>query len=161
MKKTFFTLITVMATTAMFAQCPTDKGQVQLNAGTGISTWGLPVYAGFDYGVNRNVAVGGELSFRSYVDFPYTHAIFGISGNADYHFGNFMELPVNIDYYAGINLGYFFWNSSAGYKGGNKSGIGAGAHFGGRYYVNKRLGAFLEFGAGSTFGLKLGASYRM
>lgn len=37
---------------------------LQLNAGTGISGWGIPVYVGLDYGVTNEITVGAELSYR-------------------------------------------------------------------------------------------------
>jgi hypothetical protein len=59
---TFFTLLALGA----FAQSPLSKGDSQINAGVGFSNWGVPVYVGFDYGMDSNISLGGEVSYRRY-----------------------------------------------------------------------------------------------
>ena len=44
---------------------PIKEGEVQLNAGVGISGWGVPVYIGLDYGISKDVTLGGQLSFQT------------------------------------------------------------------------------------------------
>ena len=61
------------------AQNPLSKGQWQLNAGLGFSSWGLPIYVGVDYGVHEDISIGGEFGFRSYNYHSYKHNIFGFS----------------------------------------------------------------------------------
>ncbi len=39
--------------------------KTQLNLGVGLSGWGIPVYLGLDFGVSRDVTLGGEISFRA------------------------------------------------------------------------------------------------
>jgi len=155
MKKQFLTLILLIATSVVFAQNPIAKGQSQLNAGLGFSSWGIPVYVGLDYGVGKDVTIGGELSFRSYHDnwdnYRYNHTIIGLSGNGNYHFNRIMQIPSNWDFYAGLNIGFYFWNSPDGYGGSNSSGLGLGAQIGGRYYFTNRFGINLEFGGGNAF----------
>jgi outer membrane immunogenic protein len=140
-----------------------------LNAGLGFSTWGLPVYVGFDYGVHQDISVGGELSFRSYSDNWYKrhreryhrHTILGISANGNYHFNTILKIPTEWDFYAGINLGFYIWSSSHDNHGGGSSGIGLGGQIGGRYYFNDNVGINLEFGGGNAFsGGKIGISYK-
>lgn len=150
------------------AQYALPKGRTQLNAGLGLSSWGVPVYVGFDAGVHRDISVGGELSFRSYHDhykgndFRYQHSIIGISANGNYHFNTLMEIPENWDFYAGLNLGFYFWNSDDDYPGDGSSGLGLGAQVGGRYYFNDRWGINLEVGTASAFsGGKFGVTYKL
>tara|TARA_R110002049_G_scaffold289495_3_gene472370 strand:+ start:1594 stop:2043 length:450 start_codon:yes stop_codon:yes gene_type:complete len=137
------------------AQNPISKGQAQFNAGLGFSSWGVPVYLGVDYGVHEDITIGGELSFRSYRDNwkndRYNHSIIGISGNANYHFNNLLNIPKEWDFYAGLNLGFYIWNSSRNYGGSNTSGLGLGAQLGGRYYFTEKLGVNLELGGGNVF----------
>ena len=52
------------AVTASAQNANLDKGGLQLNAGVGVSGWGIPVYVGLDYGVTDEITVGGELSYR-------------------------------------------------------------------------------------------------
>jgi len=155
MKKSLLSLILVMATSALFAQCPIEKGKAQLNAGLGFSSWGVPVYVGFDYGVHPDITVGGEISFRSYEDkisgTNYNHSVTGISGNGNYHFNTLLGIPSNWDFYAGLNLGFYIWTSSSDYPGDHTSGLGLGAQIGGRYYFSDKFGINLEFGGGNAF----------
>ena len=131
-------LSTLISTTQGIAQCPIEKGKAQLNAGVGLSSWGIPVYVGLDYGVHKDITIGAEVSYRSYNDNyannKYSHSIIGISGNGNYHFNSVLSIPTKWDLYAGLNIGYYVWNSSSNYPGNNTSGLGLGAQLGGRYW---------------------------
>lgn len=154
-----------LAITATYAQAPLSKGEKQFNAGVGFSGWGVPLYVGMDFGVHQDITVGGELSFRSYSqDLPggnYKSTIFGISGNGNYHFNRILEIPSNFDFYAGLNLGFYIWNTSNDYPGDGASGLGLGGQVGGRYFFSDKLGINLEFGGGNAFsGGKFGITYK-
>ncbi|MDF1549951.1 MAG: hypothetical protein P1P88_19145 [Bacteroidales bacterium] len=155
MKKYLLLFVLVFATSLIFAQSPLPKGKAQLNAGVGLSSWGVPVYVGFDYGVHRDITIGAEVSFRSYHDDwdndRYNHSVIGISGNANYHFNSLLHIPTNWDFYAGLNLGFYAWKSPDNYPGSHTSGIGLGAQIGGRYYFTNRFGVNLELGGGNAF----------
>jgi outer membrane immunogenic protein len=145
------------------SQNPQEKRN-QLNAGIGLSGWGVPVYVGLDFGIHKDISFGIEGSFRSYnqnyTGSNYYSSITGLSGNMNYHFNRILEIPSNWDFYAGLNLGYYFWHSSSDYPGNGSSGLGLGGQIGGRYYINNRLGLNLEFGGGNAFSQgKFGISY--
>lgn len=147
------------------AQAPLGKGGRQLNAGLGFSDWGVPIYCGVDFGVHPDITLGIEGSLRSYSDnwgnHSYSHTIFGFSGNGNYHFNKVLEIPSNWDFYAGLNLGFYIWSSTAGYGGSGSSGLGLGLQVGGRYFINNKFGLNLEFGGGNAFsGGKFGITYR-
>jgi len=166
MKKQFLISAFILMTAGVFAQNPIAKGQVQFNAGVGFSSWGLPLYIGFDYGVHEDITVGGELSFRSYRDNwagdRYNHTVIGISGNGNYHFNRVLNIPSNWDFYAGLNLGFYIWSSPNDYDGSHASGLGLGLQIGGRYYFNERFGLNLEIGGGNAFsGGKFGISLKL
>lgn len=155
MKKLIIAASLLLVTNFAFAQYALSKGEAQLNAGLGFSSWGLPVYAGFDVGVHRDISVGGELSYRSYRENwgvnRYNRSIFGIVGNGNYHFNTLLDMPKEWDFYAGLNLGFYIWSDAAdGYEGDNASGLGLGAQVGGRYYFNDRFGLNLELGGGAN-----------
>ncbi len=156
MKKLLFTFVLIAAFAVTYAQSPIGRGESQLNAGLGLSSWGLPVYVGLDYGVHEDITVGGELSFRSYNDnimsTKYRHSIIGISGNGNYHFNRVLNIPTPWDFYAGLNLGFYVWNSPSAYVGNHSSGLGLGGQIGGRYFFSDKFGVNLEFGGGSAFG---------
>ncbi|NVN95988.1 MAG: hypothetical protein HXX18_11960 [Bacteroidetes bacterium] len=165
MKKTIFSIVFLLLTIVLFAQKPISKGQTQLNAGIGLSGWGMPVYLGLDYGVHPDISVGGELSYRSYsenwVGVKYNHSVIGIIGNGNYHFNRIMNIPSPWDFYAGLNLGFYIINSPSNYGGGSSSGLGLGAQIGGRYYFNAKWGVNLELGGGnSVSGGKFGITYK-
>lgn len=136
----------------------------QLNAGIGLSGWGVPVYVGLDFGIHKDVSFGIEGSFRSYgqnyIGSKYYSTITGLSGNVNYHFNRILEIPRSWDLYAGLNLGYYFWSSSSNYPGSGSSELGLGAQIGVRYYINNRFGLNLEVGGGNAFSDgKFGISY--
>ena len=166
MKKLIILSLLLVASQVSFAQYFLSKGQSQLNAGLGFSSWGLPVYIGFDAGVHPDISVGGEFSFRSYnnnyQDNKYRHNIIGISANGNYHFNSVMDIPKEWDFYAGLNLGFYFWNSDPDYNGDGSSGLGLGAQVGGRYYFSNKFGINLEVGGGNAFsGGKFGVTVRL
>lgn len=156
MKKQILVFVLLVSTSAFFAQGPISKGQTQINLGVGLSSWGVPVYLGFDYGVHPDITLGAELSYRSYNDnwhsYKYHHSIIGFLGNANYHFNNVLNIPSPWDFYAGLNLGFYSWSSPKDYEGSHTSGLGIGVQIGGRYYFSDKVGINLELGGGNTFG---------
>ncbi len=171
MKKYLFIITLLVFAGAMFAQGPVAKGQTQFNAGVGFSSWGVPIYAGLDFGASKDFTLGAELSYRSYdeeyhdahhYDHKYHHSITGISGNGNYHFNHIMNIPRDWDFYAGLNLGFYIWNSPDEYDGSHSTGVGLGAQIGGRYYFTQKVGVNLEFGGHSAFsGGKFGLSVKL
>jgi outer membrane immunogenic protein len=165
MKRAFLTIVLLIATTMIFAQCPIEIGQSQFNAGIGSSSWGNPIYLGLDYGIHKDITIGGEFSLRSFHDNwsgrKYNHSVIGIAGNGNYHFNSLLDIPSNWDFYAGLHLGFYIWNSPDNYAGSHSSGFGLGGQVGGRYYFSKKFGINLEFDGGSaSSGGKLGVSIR-
>jgi outer membrane immunogenic protein len=149
-----------------YAQNPIEKGQGQFNAGLGFSSWGVPVYLGFDIGVHRDITVGGEFSLRiyddKYRDMTYNQSIIGIVSNANYHFNTLLKIPKNFDFYAGLNLGFYIWNNENNYAGPHSSGLEFGAQLGGRYYFTDKFGLNMELGGSNSFsGGKFGISVRL
>tara|TARA_R110002072_G_scaffold14313_3_gene59698 strand:- start:1734 stop:2243 length:510 start_codon:yes stop_codon:yes gene_type:complete len=160
------TLFLISLAGASHAQNPIAIGQSQANFGVGLSSWGIPLYVGLDHGVHENVTIGGELSYRSFNDryrnFRYNHSIFGVSGNANFHFNALLDIPKEWNFYAGLNLGFYHWSSPSDYGGNYNSGLGLGAQIGGRYYFKENLGVNLELGGGSVFsGGKFGLSFKL
>lgn len=165
-KKQVLTFILVIAASVVFAQSPVSKGESQVNLGVGLSSWGVPVYFGFDHGVHQDITLGAELSYRSYNDNwrndRYKHSVIGIQGNANYHFNTVLNIPSPWDFYAGLNLGFYSWNSPRDYEGSHTSGLGLGAQIGGRYFFSNNVGINLEFGGGNAFaGGKFGITIKI
>lgn len=163
--KKYLLIISLAFSSILSAQSPIEVGQMQFNGGFGFSNYGLPVYVGLDYGFKEDISLGGEVSFRSYSDniigTKYKHSIIGISANANYHFNTLLDITSEYDVYAGLNVGFYIWNSSGGYAGNGASGVGVGLQIGGRYYFNESWGVNLEIGGGNAAsGGKVGVSYR-
>jgi outer membrane immunogenic protein len=166
MKKIFLLIVLFTFATFSQGQSPLPLKRTQLNFGVGLSGWGVPVYAGFDYSVHKDITLGAEFSWRSYRENwktnYYNHRIIGISGNANYHFNSVLQIPQNWDFYAGLNLGFFVWSSPSSYPGDYRSGLGLGGQVGGRYYFTDRFGVNLEFGGGNAFyGGKFGITLKI
>lgn len=166
MRKQLFILFFMGFSSIVFAQAPLGVGEMQGNGGVGFSSWGIPMYVGLDYGVDKDITIGGEFSFRSYSDkysnIYYDHNVVGLSVNGNYHFNRILEIPSIWDFYAGLNLGFYFWNSPSGYDGSHSSGLGLGAQIGGRYFITDKIGVNLEFGGGNAFSSgKLGLTIKL
>lgn len=155
-----------IVSTIAFGQGSLTPGKSQLNLGVGLSTIGTPFYAGFDYCAARSLTFGGELSYRSWNErwnnYHYSQSITGISANGNYHFNSILEIPSRFDLYAGLNLGFYIWNSPADYPGTNSSGLGLGGQLGGRFFLTQNVGLNLEFGSGNEFtGGKFGLTIKL
>jgi hypothetical protein len=169
MKKVFLIIALALISGFSFSQNSHKEyshGHNQLNLGVGLSQWGVPVYIGIDHYINNDVTLGGEFSFRNYREnwdhYYYDHNIMGFSGNANYHFNRILEIPSNWDFYAGLNLGFYVWNSPTNYPGNHSSGLGLGAQIGGRYYLSNKVALNLEFGGGNAFnGGKFGLTIKI
>ncbi|WP_314151736.1 hypothetical protein [Capnocytophaga granulosa] len=168
MKKFLFLAGLFMAVTTASAQSGNlDQGRLQLNAGVGISGWGIPLYVGLDYGVTNDISVGGEFTFRSYSHSSYyTHNIMGFFGNGNYHFNNLFNLPRPLDLYAGLSLGVYTSTVTAKegrgeYYGDSYSGFSLIGQTGARYFFTDNFGVNLELSGGLlTSGAKAGITYR-
>jgi hypothetical protein len=166
MRNAILTFLFIAVASVTYAQSPISKGESQINLGVGLSSWGVPVYLGFDHGVHPDITLGAELSFRSYKDnwrdSRYKHSVIGIQGNANYHFNNILNIPSPWDFYAGLNLGFYSWRSPNDYEGSHTSGVGLGGQIGARYFFSNKVGVNLEFGGGNAFaGGKFGLTIKI
>lgn len=164
MKKLNCVLFLVLAASfSIRAQAPLGKGGIQLNAGTGFSGFGVPIYVGADFGVHDDITIGPKISHRSYGysvngnDLDQTLTYIGFNGN--YHFNRVFGLPDEWNVYAGATLGYFIWSSSD-LNGAKSSGLAFGAQVGGRYFFTEKFGINLELGGGSASEASFGITYR-
>lgn len=166
MKKILFLCTSMLFLHFSNAQYALPKGKAQLNAGLGLSGWGVPVYLGFDFGIHKDMSLGLDLSFRRYNEkyktIVYQHNVTGIGVNWNYHFNSLLSLPTEWDFYAGVNAGYFIWSSPNIYPGSNVNGTGLGGQIGFRYYFNDKVGLNIEGGSGSALtGGKLGLTIKL
>ncbi len=145
------------------AQAPLRKGEQQLNAGFGLSGWGVPIYAGIDFGVNNDITVGPRISFRNYTRYfggrPYDQSLMVIAVTGHYHFNRLFEMPSNWNCYAGLSLGYYAWSAEE-WPGARSSQMGLDIQIGGRYFFNRTTGINLEFGGGTGSSAIIGITHR-
>jgi len=163
----FFSALMIAFNIGTNAQAPLPEGGKQVNVGIGFSGWGIPIYAGVDFGVAENFTVGGKVSYRSYEEnwfgYGWQHTIFTIAANGNYHFNEILEIPSKYDLYAGLSLGYSVWSTDyegAGanpdYDGPNDSDIFLVGQVGGRYFFSDKIAAHVEFGGGTVAGAEAG-----
>lgn len=147
-----------------------SKGDLLINAGIGLSNWGIPVYGGIEGFVHPDITVGGVLSYRQYRDnwssYRYRFSITTISAVGNYHFNRVLNIPSDWDFYAGLNLGVNIYNENrpAGAPKYNRSvsGVGLGLQVGGRYYFSDNVGLNLEVGGGSVLSdARFGVTFKL
>ena len=164
MKHLFLSTILLLLAFILNAQ-GFSKEKANLNFGIGITGWGIPVYGGLDYKVNKDFTLGGQISSRSFgEDWNGNHQnnITEISGNFNYHFNRIMDIPKNIDIYAGANIGLFIWSIPQSYPVSHNRGFGLGVQLGGRYYFTDLFGLNFELDGGNEiFGGKVGVSFKI
>ncbi|ELR73253.1 hypothetical protein C900_04764 [Fulvivirga imtechensis AK7] len=148
------------------------QGFKQINFGVGVSNWGVPVYAGMDFGIADKITIGPRISYRSYskrysfftggYDIDYT--IFNLSFRGDYHYGAHISgLPDQLDLYGGLSLGYSVWShdyDGPGDPSFEDSDVYIALQAGARWYFNQNWGANAELTGGTLSGLEIGLSYR-
>lgn len=172
MKKIILMIALGLFSAATFAQAPLEEGGVQLNAGVGVSGWGVPVYFGLDYGIARDWTLGGQISFQTDddpyhyggKDYHYKSSAIGIGANGNYHFNRILDIPSKFDFYAGASLTYYIWDYDD-YHGGphpDNDSLGLGLQVGGRYFFNNKFGINLELGGNTgTSGAKFGVTFKL
>jgi hypothetical protein len=164
-------IFSVVLSAGAYAQSPINEGDQQLSAGLGFSNWGVPIFATYEYCVAPNFTIGGDFSYRNYRErwnaYDWNHHIIGLVGVGNYHFTKLLEIPENIDLYAGANIGFVFYDTYEGpkdidYEGNSISGLGLGIQLGGRYYFNNKIAAMLQLGGGNTAAnARIGVSFRL
>ncbi|MBL3654598.1 hypothetical protein [Fulvivirga sediminis] len=147
------------------------QGFRQVNFGLGFSDWGVPVYAGMDFGVSDKVTIGPRVSYRRRGEdfwvggrrYDYHYNIFNIGFRGDYHYGGHISgLPQELDLYGGLTLGATIWGDNYDGPGNDLEDSGAlvKVQAGGRWYFSKQWAANAELYSGNRFsGLDFGLSY--
>jgi len=162
---------------------PLGIGKVQLNAGTGVSTWGIPFYAGVDVGIAKDISIGFEASYRIhdynyygngyvyynnyYNDPNYKTPVYGFMANGNYHFNKLLKLQKKFDVYAGVSAGYYLRteekknSNDVYYYSAYSSGVAANVQAGARYYFTNNFAVNSQLEAGNyNHCLKLGVSFK-
>jgi len=158
MKKITLTICALTIVAFSFGQSEIDQSKMQFNAGIGLSTWGFPFYIGADYWINEDITVGLEASFRYRFLHTYRYGYIGGSINGNYHFNKLLELPDNLDVYAGLSAGPYI--GFGNYYYGSSFNFGFAGQIGGRYKINDNMWLNAELGGGTLSGAKIGITIR-
>ncbi|HEX3074952.1 MAG TPA: outer membrane beta-barrel protein [Ignavibacteriales bacterium] len=177
-------LLVVLFTAGIQAQDAFNKGDKLLSAG--ISLGGLygiygdqnfpPLSVQFQYGIEKNLSVGGLIGYSSSSydysywggedwSWDYTYILIGAKG--EYHFKELFEDQTKWDPYVGLFLGYNIVSVDAPADYDNYYGYDEGASYftwgfnaGLRYYVSPKVAIFGELGYGLGI-LTLGATFKL
>lgn len=134
-----------------------DKSKLQFNVGLGLSTWGIPFYVGADYWMTPDITLGLEASFRYRLLHTWKYGYIGGSINANYHLTKILQLPENVDIYAGLSAGPYI---GFGEYVGSSFNFGISGQIGGRYKISDKMWVQAELGGGSFSGGKIGLTFR-
>jgi len=163
MKKISILSIFLFTSSLLLAQSPLGKGGRQFNAGLGFSSFGVPIYAGVDFGIHDDITIGPQISYRKYsdriigIDYNLNLIIIGLTGN--YHFDRILDIPSEWNVYAGLSLNYYSWSTPSNYPGNRSSDLNIDLQIGGRYFWSENWAANLELGGGTSSGGKIGITY--
>lgn len=149
-----------------------EKGSFQINAGSGYSNWGIPIYVGMEYAFNEDVTLGGFASYSTYTEhwssYKWRHNVFSFFASGNMHVNRLLEFDDNVDLYGGVSLGFNSYNTEgdgapagAQYGGSKSSGLLYGIQAGVRYYFIENLGVNAEVILGNLTAVHAGLTYRI
>ena len=138
--KTLFTFILALASTAIFAQAYTGKGDTKFQVGANIQAEGTGINATYDLGIGENISFGlSSVYLLGVTDFE--EDTLGLVENAEFldrfdlrarfnaNLSNVLNIDENFDLYPGLNLGLKNF----------------GGHLGARYFFTEGFGVYTEF----------------
>ena len=139
------------------------QGDNLINIGVGVnsSLGGIPIGAISEYGITKEISVGGSIDYWSssvnYSSLKEKFKVLYLGLRGSYHANEVLKIKSEkADIYGGASLGYksFKWSDNLGgsNSGSISNGIYLGIYIGGKYYFTEGISVFAELGAG-------GASY--
>lgn len=166
MRKSIFLLLLLSFFSSLSQAQSIVKEESQINAGVGLSGWGIPVYLGYEYGISDVISGGIEGSYRNFIQnysgSKYKYSVLGVGVFGNYHFNQILNISEPWDVYAGATLGYYHVKVDQDYTGAYNSGTSFGGQIGVRYYISETIGLNLELNGGSVVtGGKLGVSVKI
>ncbi|MDR2122565.1 MAG: hypothetical protein LBP34_05505 [Flavobacteriaceae bacterium] len=139
MKKLLFILSFLGIISFTNAQVFTGANDQKLQFGISAFGYGTGITGSYDYGLADWFSIGAGADLYWSDDYDN----FFIFGRANFHLGNVLDLPDNMDLYPGLNVG------------GRNGGLGIGAHLGYRYFFSDKFGAFVEIGNHGSLGISI------
>jgi hypothetical protein len=166
MKNLLLTSVFALCAFVSVSNAQYSKGTSLLNVGIGLSSWGIPLHASYEYMFTDKISAGLGIDYtrRSLSGWSgghWNYLYFGARGN--YHFNELLKIEnEKLDVYGGLTLGYYTVNYSGDTYLGNVSygsQVFLGGQVGARYAFAKNLTGFGEVGAGSGFA-RVGLSFK-
>lgn len=172
-------LLVLLFAAGVQAQDAFNKGDKLLSAGIGLGgLYGVygdldfpPVSLQFQYGIEKNISIGGFVGYSSssteVYDWTWSYILIGAKG--EYHFKELFEDQTKFDPYVGLSLGYSIvsWDGEEfddffGYDltPDDESYFLWGFNAGLRYYVSPKIALFGELGYGLGI-LTIGATFKL
>jgi hypothetical protein len=175
-------LFLVIVAGLSFGQMAYKQGDNVIYAGIGIGgvagaygTGGLPIFAGYEYGLEKNISLGGMIGYSSSSEeyagwggtygWDYSYILIGARGA--YHLD--LIHKKEWDTYGGVMLGYSIVSASStgssiygsyGAASASSSYFIFGVFVGGRYYFNPNWAVQAELGYGIGI-LSIGVAYKL
>lgn len=137
--KTIFTFILVLATTTIFAQAYTGKGDTKFQVGGNFQSEGSGINATYDMGIGENISIGVSTIYLLGVT-DFAEDSLGLLEEAEFldrfdvrarfnaNLSNVLNIDENFDLYPGLNLGLKNF----------------GGHVGARYFFTEGFGVYTE-----------------
>ncbi len=172
------TVALLFFTVNSFAQAPYNKGDKLVSIGIGYGFAGIygsmtvpPITAGFQYGFEDKISVGGLIGYTSSSydfgnwfgeNYSWTYSYILIAARGEYHF---LENSEKMDAYGGATVGYAITSVSSpnGFHGSYSAGgsyMVGGVHVGLRYFLNPSVAIFGEVGYGVGY-ITAGAAFKL
>lgn len=143
MKQLFLILLfTVFSIGTYNAQAYNGNGDKKLQLGINAFGKGTGITGSFDYGLVDWFSVGGGADFY-WGDNVHNgdESNFFLYGRGNFHLGNIIGLPSNMDLYPSVKVGFL------------NTGFWLGASLGYRYFFNDNIGAYVEVGNFGSLGV--------
>lgn len=139
MKKLLFTaLLSIISISFANAQAYSGGGDQKISIGLVPWGYGSGITGMYDHGLSDLISVGGGAEI--YFGGKDNDDNFYIFGRANFHLGELLNMPSNMDLYPGLDVGI-------------NHGLGLGAHLGFRYLFSDSIGAYIEAGSRGSLGI--------
>lgn len=170
------------------AQSSFEKGTLLINGGIGfglpsyygnISGFSIPLHANLDYGINEYVSVGPTFGYARYKydyfldQYHYTYNFTRFGARGAFHYLNLLDkLDIfdfdteKLDFYVMLNMGFETVSFQSNLPNSArisklKSRFFVGPSVGFRYYATKKLGGYVETGAGQGSWANFGITFKL
>jgi len=142
-------LILGLASSAFAGTKEFGQGSFFITPQVGLNSYAVPFGVSMEYGVTRNIGVGGTAMFWLWSDRYWSNTVISLSADAAYHF---TQLDVDkLDLFAGASLGFsiYSWSWKSGYGAGidgssGSSGLWLSPFVAGRYFFTPKIALCLK-----------------